>query len=96
MVLPSNVVDYLQVKESVTVPLITATGIITEDINMFNGDTSNSSTIVAGITNGLKIGTNPVQKIGFYGTTPVAQLTGVAVSAAGIHAALVSLGLIAA
>jgi hypothetical protein len=33
--------------------------------------------------------------IGFYGTTPIAKPTGVAVSAAGIHAALVSLGLIA-
>jgi len=34
--------------------------------------------------------------IGFFATTPVAQPTGVAVSAAGIHAALVSLGLITA
>ena len=34
--------------------------------------------------------------IGFYGTAPVAQQTGVAVSAAGIHAALVALGLITA
>jgi hypothetical protein len=34
--------------------------------------------------------------IGFYGTTPVALQTGVAVSAAGIHAALVALGLITA
>jgi hypothetical protein len=34
--------------------------------------------------------------IGFYGTTPIAKPTGVAVSAAGVHAALVSLGLIAA
>lgn len=34
--------------------------------------------------------------LGFYGTTPVAKQTGVAVSAAGIHAALVSLGLIGA
>jgi hypothetical protein len=34
--------------------------------------------------------------LGFYGTTPIAKPTGVAVSAAGIHAALVSLGLIAA
>jgi hypothetical protein len=33
---------------------------------------------------------------GFFGTTPIAKPTGVAVSAAGIHAALVSLGLIAA
>lgn len=34
--------------------------------------------------------------VGFFGTTPVAKPTGVAVSAAGVHAALVSLGLIAA
>lgn len=34
--------------------------------------------------------------IGFYGTSPVAKQTGVAVTAAGIHAALVNLGLIAA
>lgn len=34
--------------------------------------------------------------IGFYGTTPIAKPTGVAVTAAGVHAALVSLGLIAA
>ena len=34
--------------------------------------------------------------LGFYGATPVALQTGVAVSAAGIHAALVNLGLITA
>lgn len=34
--------------------------------------------------------------IGFYNTTPIAKQTGVAVTAAGIHAALVSLGLISA
>jgi len=34
--------------------------------------------------------------VGFYGTTPIAKQTGVAVTAAGIHAALVALGLIAA
>jgi hypothetical protein len=35
-------------------------------------------------------------KIGFFGHAPAAQQTGVAVSAAGIHAALVALGLITA
>jgi len=35
-------------------------------------------------------------KLSFYNTAPIAQQTGVAVSAAGIHAALVSLGLITA
>lgn len=34
--------------------------------------------------------------VGFYGTTPIAKQTGVAVDAAAIHAALVNLGLIAA
>lgn len=34
--------------------------------------------------------------VGFYGTAPVAQQTGVAVSDAAIHAALVNLGLITA
>lgn len=34
--------------------------------------------------------------VGFYGTTPIAQQTGVAVDAASIHAALVALGLITA
>ena len=34
--------------------------------------------------------------IAFYGTTPVAKQTGVAVTAQGIHDALVALGLIAA
>jgi len=34
--------------------------------------------------------------VGFYGTTPIAQQTGVAVTAAAIHAALVNLGLITA
>lgn len=34
--------------------------------------------------------------IGFYGSTPISQQTGVAVSASAIHAALVNLGLITA
>lgn len=34
--------------------------------------------------------------VGFYGTTPLAKQTGVPVTAAGVHAALVALGLIAA
>ncbi len=40
--------------------------------------------------------TGSAAQVGFYGTTPVSQQTGVAVSAAGIHAALVNLGLITA
>lgn len=49
----------------------------------------------AGLTDvlsGLKVTGN----LGFYGTTPIAKQTGVAVTAGGIHAALVALGLIAA
>ncbi len=42
------------------------------------------------------IGNAGSDTIGFYGATPTAQLTGVAVTAAGIHAALVTLGLITA
>ena len=53
--------------------------------------------LVAGGTNCISIAENAAApEVGFYGTTPVAQQTGVAVSAAGIHAALVSLGLITA
>jgi hypothetical protein len=42
----------------------------------------------------IRIGSD--DKIGFYSTLPISKPTGVAVTAAGIHAALVSLGLIAA
>jgi len=52
--------------------------------------------IQLGIGTGTKIGTGTTQKLGFYNKAPVAQQTGVAVTAAGIHAALVSLGLITA
>lgn len=47
-------------------------------------------------TTGTKIGTATNEKLAFYNATPIVQPTGVAVSAAGIHAALVSLGLITA
>ncbi len=47
-------------------------------------------------TTGTKIGTSTSQKLAFYNATPIVQQTGVAVTAAGIHAALVSLGLITA
>lgn len=48
--------------------------------------------IQTGKTTGTMIATEATQKIGFYGKTPVAQQTGVAVTAAAIHAALVNLG----
>lgn len=50
--------------------------------------------VVAGT--GTTIGVNASAKLGFYGVAPVALQTGVAVDAAGIHAALVALGLITA
>jgi hypothetical protein len=49
-----------------------------------------------GSTTGTKIGLGATQKLGFYNATPIVRPTGVAVTAAGVHAALVSLGLIAA
>jgi hypothetical protein len=52
--------------------------------------------IDVGSTTGTKIALLPSDKLGFYGFTPIVQPTGVAVTAGGIHAALVSLGLIAA
>lgn len=52
--------------------------------------------IVAGTTTGTKIGTATNQKLGFFNASPIIQPAGVAVTAAAIHAALVSLGLIAA
>lgn len=45
---------------------------------------------------GMRFGASSAVSMGFFGTAPIAKPTGVAVSAAGIHAALVSLGLIAA
>lgn len=55
-----------------------------------------SSDIVGNTGAGTKIGTATTQKLAFYGATPIVQQTGVAVTAAGIHAALVNLGLITA
>lgn len=47
-----------------------------------------------GLSTGTKIGTSATQKMSFYNATPIVKPTGVAVSAAGIHAALTSLGLL--
>lgn len=47
-------------------------------------------------TTGTKIGTATNQKLAFYNSTPIVKQAGVAVTEAGIHAALVNLGLIAA
>lgn len=43
---------------------------------------------------GISIGGGAADPLGFYGTAPIAQQAGVPVTAAGIHAALVALGLI--
>lgn len=51
-------------------------------------------TIDVGVTSILVGGASA--SVGFYGTTPIALQTGVAVTAGGIHAALVALGLITA
>jgi len=59
-------------------------------------DTPGGLILNGGTTAGIKIGTLTTQKVGFFGTTPIAKPTGVAVTSAGIHAALVSLGIIAA
>jgi hypothetical protein len=47
-------------------------------------------------TGNVALGDAGADTIGFYGHAPTAQQTGVAVTAAGIHAALVALGLITA
>lgn len=68
--------------------------IFSKNIQILNG-----RNIQVGKGNGTKIGTEggaSGQKLGFFNATPVVQQTGVAVSAAGIHAALVNLGLITA
>jgi hypothetical protein len=46
--------------------------------------------------NSTIFGNSGFNRVGFYGTAPIVKQTGVAVTAAGIHAALVNLGLIAA
>lgn len=58
---------------------------------------ASSGQLTLGGTNatGVRVGASG-KNVGFYGTTPIALQTGVAVSAAGIHAALVALGLITA
>lgn len=52
--------------------------------------------IRTGTVTGSKIGDSATNKLAFYGATPIIQPSGVAVTDAGIHAALVTLGLITA
>jgi len=74
----------------------TAIGGIVNAINIGNTGTTCLITMRGGTNggSGIKIGTATNQRIGFYNTTPIPKQTGVAVTAAGIHAALVALGLI--
>ena len=57
--------------------------------------TVNPFTATGGV-NGTKVANSVTETVGFYGATGVAKQTGVAVSAAAIHAALVAVGLISA
>jgi hypothetical protein len=61
-----------------------------------NIEGTSNPTSTGGNSAGAKVGESTTQTVGFYGSTGVAKQTGVAVSAAGVHAALVALGLIAA
>lgn len=61
-----------------------------------NVEGTSNPTSLGGSDMGVKVGNATSETLGFYGATGVAKQTGVAVSAAGIHAALVALGLIAA
>lgn len=57
---------------------------------------SNARDFILDTAVGTKIGTATGQKLAFYGATPIVKQVGVGVDAASVHAALVSLGLIAA
>lgn len=60
---------------------------------------TNGSVSALGSSGALNIGgalNHDGTTVGFYGTVPIAKQSGVAVTAGGIHAALVALGLIAA
>lgn len=61
-----------------------------------NTETSTNPDVVTGGTAGSIVGKSVTEVVGFYGSTGVAKQTGVAVTAAAVHAALVALGLISA
>ena len=81
--------------EAIIKPIIGSSKyIFSKDIRIWDG-----ANIIVAPGTGTRIGTAggaSGQKIGFFNAPPVVQQTGVAVSAAGIHAALVNLGLITA
>ena len=62
----------------------------------FADDAGTRGDISFGTSTGSKIGGSGSEKFAFHGATPTIQETGVAVSAAAIHAALVTKGLITA
>lgn len=78
---------------ALTVTSVVATGNVALTGNLTITDTKN---IVLSAVTGTQFGTAAGQKLAFYGAAPLAQQTGVAVTAGGIHAALVALGLITA
>ena len=61
-----------------------------------NIEGTSNPTGTGGNAMGVVVGASTTETLGFYGATGVAKQTGVAVSAAGVHAALVALGLISA
>jgi hypothetical protein len=71
---------------------------LTGTINILNDNSLNTSFGTSGITTiGIEINgalNHDGTTVGFYGTTPITKQTSVAVSSAGIHQALVNLGLI--
>jgi hypothetical protein len=77
-------------------------GVSAGDLLLIPRTSNASKTRIYGSTSttpyeGIQVGASgSAPTLGFFGTSAVAKPTGVAVSAAGIHAALVSLGLIAA
>ena len=66
---------------------------LTDPVTIF--DSTGQPLVVVTATGAIRVGRTG-GTVGFYGTTPIALQTGVAVTAGGIHAALVALGLITA
>lgn len=73
-------------------------GNLTPDFGTAADPTFTGTTTVANlaVTGNAAIGNAGADTVGFYGHAGIAQQTGVAVTAGGIHAALVALGLITA
>lgn len=70
------------------------------EVSLGTGDTfyvfAGSTAELVITTDSIQIGSQTTDDVGFMGTTPIPKQTGVAVTAAAIHAALVNLGLISA